>query len=59
MQQVIVTIENGVPKVEVKCVKGASCKTLTRDLERALGSVSKTEQTKEFHEHEQKHQAAH
>lgn len=50
MQQVIITVEDGTPLVEVKCVKGADCKRLTRGLEAALGEVQETKTTPEFYE---------
>ena len=39
MQQVEIIIEGGTPTVKVKCVKGKSCKDITKALEAALGNV--------------------
>jgi hypothetical protein len=50
MQQVIIIIKDGVPTVKVRCVKGKSCKDLTRDLEAALGDVRSATPTEEFYE---------
>jgi len=50
MQEVEITIEGGVPKVEVKCVKGSECKRLTRELEKKLGEVKSDKPTKEMYE---------
>ena len=50
MQQVIITVKGGVPKVEVKCVKGSDCKKLTRALEAALGETKSMEATGEMYE---------
>jgi hypothetical protein len=43
----------GETEISVKGVKGKSCKALTKNLEEALGGVSKTTETREFHESEQ------
>ena len=50
MQQVIVTIEAGVPTIRVSGVKGKGCKDLTRDLETALGGARKSRPTQEMYE---------
>jgi hypothetical protein len=50
MQQVIITIEDGTPTVEVKCVKGKACKDITRALEAALGESTDVTPTAEFYE---------
>jgi hypothetical protein len=50
MQEVKIVIENGVPTVSVNCVKGRSCKDITRALENALGDVEKSSKTPEFYE---------
>jgi hypothetical protein len=50
MQQVIVTIENGMPTVTVKGCKGSTCKKLTKELEGNLGDVKETKATAEFYE---------
>lgn len=50
MQQVEITIENGVPTVKVKCVKGQACKDLTRALEAALGEAQESKPTAEMYE---------
>lgn len=50
MQQVKIIIENGVPTVSVNCVKGKSCKDITRALEAALGEVSESKPTGEMYE---------
>jgi hypothetical protein len=50
MQQVEIIIENGTPTVKVKCVKGKSCKDITKALEAALGDVAKSSNTSEFYE---------
>jgi hypothetical protein len=50
MQQVIITIEDGTPIVEVKCVKGQVCKKLTEDLVKALGDTVESNPTAEFYE---------
>lgn len=42
------------PVVSVKGVKGKACQTLTADLERKLGAVTKQEKTKEYREVEEK-----
>jgi Tfp pilus assembly protein PilZ len=50
MRRVIVTIKDGVPKVEVQCVKGADCKKLTRQLEADLGQTVSDTPTSEMYE---------
>lgn len=50
MQQVEVIIEGGVPTVKVKCVKGRTCKDITRALEAALGETKETVPTGEMYE---------
>lgn len=50
MQQVIVTIEGGLPTIRVVGCKGKSCKDLTRDLEAALGGTQRTRPTQEMYE---------
>lgn len=53
MQEVFMDFdENDDPVVSVKGVKGKACKTLTADLERKLGTVTKTEETPEYQERE-------
>jgi hypothetical protein len=58
MQQVIITIENGVPTIEVKGAKGKSCKDITKALEANLGDVAETKATGEMYE-QQNNQARH
>ena len=58
MQQVIVTIENGVPHIEVKGCKGKTCKDITRQLEASLGDVESTKPTTEFYEQAQQNNQA-
>jgi len=50
MQQVIVTIENGVPNIVVKGCKGPACKKLTKTLEGDLGEVKSSKPTAEAYE---------
>jgi hypothetical protein len=50
MQQVEIIIENGSPTVMVKCVKGKSCKDITKALEAALGNAVKSTPTAEMYE---------
>lgn len=50
MQQVKITIEGGVPKVEVLGACGPACKLLTKDLENALGEAKSTKKKAEFYE---------
>jgi hypothetical protein len=50
MQQVEIIIENGTPTIKVKCVKGKTCKDLTRELEAALGDTAKSTPTAEMYE---------
>lgn len=53
MKEVIVDFdEKGQPVISVKGVKGKACKDLTRDLEKALGTVTKTELTPEYNQQE-------
>lgn len=49
MKTIIVTIENGNPRVETKGFVGAECLKATAELERALGVVTKDQRTPEFH----------
>lgn len=47
----VITVEidaDGNPVVSVKGVKGKSCKDLTADLEKALGKVTDSSNTREF-----------
>lgn len=53
MQQVEITIENGVPTIKVKCVKGQACKDLTKALEAALGDTKEWKPTPELYEQAQ------
>lgn len=50
MQQVEITIENGTPTIKVKCVKGQTCKDITKALEAALGDVRDSTPTAEMYE---------
>jgi hypothetical protein len=50
MQQVIVTIVDGVPTVTVKGCKGKTCKDVTAALEKALGEAKATKPTAEMYE---------
>jgi hypothetical protein len=50
MQQVIIDIEGGTPKITVKCVSGADCKKLTKELESKLGTVQESKPTREMYE---------
>jgi deoxyadenosine/deoxycytidine kinase len=42
--------EDDNPVITVKGVKGSGCTSLTADLERKLGAVTKDEKTREFRE---------
>ena len=48
METVIVEIHKGKTKISVNGAKGKACEAITRDLENALGSVSKREHTSEY-----------
>ena len=49
--EVVIEIdEEGNPKITVNGCAGPSCKDLTRNIEKALGTVSKDAPTKEFYE---------
>ena len=51
MAKVTVTIApDGTTSIEVEGVKGKGCVELTRDIEKALGSVSKDTKTSEYRE---------
>jgi len=53
--EVIITINaDGSTEVAVSCVKGASCKDLTKDIEKALGTVKADKKTPEYFEKEEK-----
>ena len=50
-EEIIVIIdETGEPKLEVKGVKGKTCKEFSEALEKALGNVTKDTPTREFYE---------
>ena len=53
MQQVEIIIQGGVPTVKVNCVKGRSCKDITRALEKALGETKTSKPTAEMYEQTQ------
>jgi hypothetical protein len=40
----------GQVSITVQGVKGSSCKEMTKDLEKALGTVREDRETKEYHE---------
>ena len=48
----IVILPDGSAEVGVACVKGASCKDLTREIEKALGTVTSDKHTREMYERE-------
>ena len=49
MQEITITIAvDGKVRVEAKGIKGASCKDLTAEIERALGTVLSSEKTGEY-----------
>lgn len=51
MQQIVkITIEGGTPTIHVQGVKGRSCKDITKKLEAALGSATKSKPTGEMYE---------
>ena len=50
MQEVKITITDGSPVVEVKCVKCQACTMFTRDLEAALGEAEVSTPTSEYYE---------
>lgn len=51
MEEVTITVApDGTVKVGVRCVKGKSCKDLTKDLEKALGRTVKDVPTPEMTE---------
>jgi len=53
MEEIIITIEkNGATKLEVKGVKGQSCKALTKDFEQRLGKKVSDVPTGEMYEQE-------
>ena len=50
-EEIIIEVdEEGVAQYEVKGVKGSSCKTLTADLDKALGGKGVSTPTKEMYE---------
>jgi hypothetical protein len=52
-EEIIVIIDQtGEPKLEVKGVKGKTCKDFSAALEKALGNVTKDDNTREFYEAE-------
>ena len=53
MARIIVKIKGGKSQIEVDGVKGPSCADLTKNIEKALGNVSKEEKTNEFYEQDQ------
>lgn len=53
----IIIDKNGKIDIEVKGVKGHSCKELTRDLEEALGEVEKRTCKTEYYQCEENSQA--
>ena len=51
MEQITIDIdEQGNAKLEVKGCPGPSCRNLTKDIERALGTTTKDAPTKEAYE---------
>jgi hypothetical protein len=51
MEQIIITISpEGDTKVKVQGVAGPGCQELSREIERALGSVAKDTPTREMYE---------
>lgn len=45
--------KDGTTTISVEGVKGASCQTMTENIERALGEATSDEKTNEFYEAEQ------
>lgn len=53
MHEVIIEIDaEGNTQIQVKGVKGKKCFDLTKELEKALGSVTDSNTTKEYYERE-------
>lgn len=50
MQEVIIDIIKGAPKIRVKGVAGKACKEITRELESDLGETVKSTDTPEMHQ---------
>jgi hypothetical protein len=51
--EVTITINaDGTSEISVSCVKGTSCADLTKDIERALGTVKADKKTPEYFEKE-------
>jgi hypothetical protein len=54
MQEITIRVgKGGKINLNVDGVKGGSCKDLTKNLEKAFGNVSDTENTQEYYEQEQ------
>lgn len=53
--EITITFHEGKANIEVKGVKGKSCKDVTADLERKLGKVTTTKNTREYQEQEGRH----
>lgn len=50
MEEIIIEIDlEGNPKVSVKNCPGPSCKALTHEIEKAIGSTVKDKETEEFY----------
>ena len=55
MAEIIVTIDRGKSTVRVEGVSGPACRELTKSLEEKLGSVTSSEDTREYYEEEVHH----
>jgi hypothetical protein len=53
MQEIKVIIaKDGAVKIDVECMKGASCKEITKSLEKALGATVSDELKSEYYEND-------
>lgn len=54
MEEIVIDIdERGNVQVEGSGIKGPDCESVTRDIERALGTVREKTRTREYHERPQ------